>query len=306
MDNTVTRLAKVIDININTWAVKVEVNSINDINGFENSKQKEIDNPDWALPLLPKTLFTPPKIGELVIIFTPSVGDNNIQGRKYYIGPVISQDNHMYHEPADIGAAIDSTAKVAPDVELSRLQDTYGCFAGQNDVAVYGRKNCELILSDGRVELRADVRHYATGADENGNHILENTNDPSYIILRSSEDTSKGVGSTATIVADNINFIGNIGDGVAEPTTDTTSPYDTDILPTKKLEEIIASAHTLPFGDVLVDFLTEFVNVFVHHKHNYFLREPIKEDVNCETVKHLVDRTNNLKEELLSKNVRIN
>ena len=45
-------------------------------------------------------------------------------------------------------------------------------------------------------------------------------------------------------------------------------------LPFNKMTNIIKKAHQLPYGDILVDFLSDFVNMFKSHVHTYHETPP--------------------------------
>ena len=65
------------------------------------------------------------------------------------------------------------------------------------------------------------------------------------------------------------------------------------------MEEIIEKAHQLPYGDILIEFLSLFREAFLKHTHNFpsFPTCPADDVVNLANYK-----LNNI----LSKNIRIN
>ena len=65
------------------------------------------------------------------------------------------------------------------------------------------------------------------------------------------------------------------------------------------IQKIINKAHQLPYGDILVEFLTLFVDAFAKHVHPYPGLPP------CQTSEYLETTTYDLKK-MLSDSVRIN
>jgi hypothetical protein len=151
-----------------------------------------------------------------------------------------------------------------PDVAPSTNADSHGALAGNDDIALYGRKKNEIILTKDDVRIRCGSRLKENSAQGN---IIFNRNDPAYILLRHT-DTKNGnknneYRSTATIVADKINLIGN----------QSKEPFKTndkkDLIDNNEMQKIIDKAHKLPYGDILVEFLKMFVDAFAKHVHPY-------------------------------------
>ena len=55
----------------------------------------------YSYPLLPKTFRIVPKVGEGVLIFLSELGNND--SNRYYIGPIISQDQKLNFDQYDYG-----------------------------------------------------------------------------------------------------------------------------------------------------------------------------------------------------------
>ena len=72
------------------------------------------------------------------------------------------------------------------------------------------------------------------------------------------------------------------------------------------MKNILDTAHQLPYGDVLCDFLMAFLNMFNNHTHNYNNLPIVHGPTYLTFVNKYGVNGKNLKELLLSKTVRIN
>jgi hypothetical protein len=126
--------------------------------------------------------------------------------------------------------------------------------------------------------------------------------DPAYILLRHYDfdnnktgESAKKCRSTATIVADKINLLGNNSKQDNYKLTDRK-----DLITDEEMRKIIDTAHQLPYGDKLIEFLDIFRKAFLNHTHSHYLLPPIPDP---ETIPQLEGY--NL-ERMLSDTVRIN
>lgn len=247
----------------------------------------------YVLPLLPKMLHIKPKVGEWVVVFIMT--DNEGVKTRHYVGPIISQPHKMEEETSLLDAlSLFPGAHKDPEIAPSTKEGSHGAFAKDDEIAIYGRKKADIIMSDDDVRIRSGAR-VKDASDKN--NIVYNANDSAFIQLKHT-DENRGTEkwpyrSTATIVADNINLIGN----------NSKEPFKPDsrdqIYSDEKMQEIINKAHQLPYGDVLVDFLKLFADAFFEHQHPYPGMEPIGRN---NFVKLKEYNYNNL----LSQSVRIN
>ena len=82
------RIGTVLDIYDEQGGDRIKV-ALEPVDNFKSSKE-EID---FAIPALPKFLHVKPKIDEKVLIITED--PNNPDTQRYYIGPLISQENKL-------------------------------------------------------------------------------------------------------------------------------------------------------------------------------------------------------------------
>ena len=229
----------------------------------EDDRIKDDNKLPFAYPLLPKMLHVKPKQGESVLIILTEV--NNGYSDRYYIGPLISQPQFMDGDKFGVDSfSTYSDSFKEPDIAPSTNADSQGALVNNNDIAIYGRTKNDIILTDNDIRIRSGSRLKDTSVK---GHLVYNRTDPAYIHLKHS-DNKRGeendtYRSTATIVADKINLLSN------------TSKYPfkltdkNDLISDNEMQKIIESAHALPYGDKLVEFLNVFIDAFISHTHPY-------------------------------------
>ena len=288
MNGVVLRICQVIDIYDDTDGERIKVHL------RPEDDQLSDDEIPYAFPLLPKMFHIKPKIGELVLIILTESG--NGFSNRYYIGPIISQPQYMNDETY-INRALSlypGTQKM-PDMAPSANPNSRGAFAEDSDIAIYGRNKSDVILTDDDVRIRCGSR--LKNVNEKGG-ITFNRKDPAFIHLKHTDyergDVDDKYRSTATIVADKINLLGN----------QSNTPFKTndsyDLITNTEMNNILEKAHELPYGDLLVDFLKMFVKYFINHVHPY---PGVPQYSEGEGVKYL---SNFDFKSLLSESVRIN
>lgn len=263
---------------------------------YPADKRKTAREIPYAFPLIPKMVHIVPKVGEMVIIICDDL--NNPNSQRYYLGPIISQPQFLYHE-GSISATSLLKGGVMPELPSPEsYASMHGAFPKLNEVALVGRKNSDIILSDDDLRIRCGVRL----VDENDHSKVSfNKQTPSYIKLKHHpKKINENTESTATIVADKINLISN--DGEPYFNLSDTNEGITD----EEMAKIIEKAQRLPYGDILVNFLSLLLKMFKSHTHKYHNLPPCP-DTNSSIFdsKYGSDETN-LQKLLLSDNVRIN
>lgn len=298
--------------------------------GSNNDNVSTDDVLSNCFPLMPKHNAIIPKEGEIVLIFEfGSEGDKNPE--RFYVGPIISTLKNLNHQTLFSGAmgglAISPTATVA---DLNKIPETKGVFSEYDSdygYSIDGRDNADIVFKSSEIILRAGkfVR-------QNDNVTLNQTN-PAFIQIKhgfyvskkgSKSTSSAGCsafggcgGSTSTgggrgnvsvnnIVADKINLL-TYGDD-ARPNFNLTyrdnknnkTPYIDDA----ELNNILEKAHPLVFGDKLLEYLVALEQAFLNHKHNHLGLAPPMADQ--PTTKFFSTEAPKLREEMLSKNIKIN
>lgn len=281
LNNTVLRIAKVINTLDKDDGKRIQALVL------PEDAHTPISNIPYAFPLLPKMVHVTPKEGEAVLILTAKLDDANSQ--RFYLGPIIHQPQFMEHDNYELGATTlldGGTGEIS--VAPSYQPETFGALPKDEDVAIMGRKNSDIILGEDELRMQCGVRLL------DKQHLEFNKKDPAYIKLKRHEtELNDGTKSSATIVGENINLISTIGSPVFE-TTDNN-----DLISDEALNKVLEEAHVLPYGDILVNFLKIFVEAFKNHTHTYSGLKP-NQDL---TYKSLDEFDLN---DILSKHIRIN
>lgn len=242
----------------------------------------------YAYPLLPYMMHIKPKVGEAVLLIYSNTSDSS---QRFYIGPIIHQPQFVNKDVFSDAISLLKGYNDRTLVSVDRIPETRGIYPKNDEIAIMGRKDTDLIFSDNDVRLRCGVHK------TNKNNILEsvfNTQTPSFIKLKQHDHKfSNNTNTTATIVSENINLISTIGTPEFNVTDVNESISD------EEMAKIIETAHQLPYGDKLVDFLKLLLKAFNSHTHNYHNLPPIP-DMTYNAVNNF-----NLND-ILSKNVKIN
>lgn len=223
---------------------------------------KPIDKIPYAFPLLPKLIHIKPKVNESVLVFVTD--DNNQNSQRFYLGPIISQPQNLKMESYFESGKLLNGSFLPPNQAPSVNPETEGCFCGDNDVTMYGRGNTDIILGDKDLRIRCASRQFSF----NDKDFSFNRKNPSYIKLKEHDDLINRINqndsnTSATIVADEINLISNNGDPYFNLVDNKEQIND------EEMKKIVKEAHLLPYGDVLVDFLQKFLQMFKSHTHKY-------------------------------------
>lgn len=264
---------------------------------YPEDSRRDMEDIPYAYNLLPKMFTVLPKVGETVLVLLTTSGDGF--SNRYYIGPVISQIPKMEYDGHFSGSLSNfPDSLVKPKVAHTLITEAKGAFGDKEDVAIYGRKGTDIILKENDIRVRAGAR-----LDSNNKIGKEfNRLNPAYLKLKYSDTptivtTKNGeeikYSSTATLVADQISLIANNASNYFN-TTDNV-----DLISDDEMKKIIETAHVLPYGDVLVEFLKYFLRMFKEHAHPYPGMPTILPSGNEGFFNYDLDK-------ILSKNVRIN
>ena len=271
---------------------------------YPNDMSKSLDTIPYAFPINPKVFYSKPKVGEAVIIITSSAGTTSEM--RWYLGPVVSQLQFLDFCDFDEATSTLKNASISPE----KKEEENGLFGTDDDIAIYGRGNTDIILGENDLRIRCGSRLIDRYAAKRAKY----NKDSAYIKLKNYEtplvtrkdDTYGSVDTqttnTATIVADKINLISTNGN----PNISFGKEDENENISDEKMKEIIERAHRLPYGEELVDFLYLFMKMFSEHSHPSDGDKPINGDIDSQNFynRFNIDKKK-LGEKLLSKNVRI-
>lgn len=244
--------------------VRVRLNS--DRNGDKPLPPEKVP---WSFPLLPKTFQSIPKRGEGAFV----ICDENANGQRYYLGPVISQPQYNTECAKDNGVSLLNFGNKDSKKPLEKVgEKTVGAFPNNDDVAVVGRGAEDVILKydsstkASEVDIRAGIRCEPTN-DPNPNmigNIIFNEADPAYIQLKYKKGLCSlpEANSMINIVADRINLISNKDNNVAHNIHDKNN-----LIQDEKISDITYNLQPIPLGHQLIDYLITLQMVVLHHVH---------------------------------------
>ena len=260
----------------------------------DDSDCKTIDDLPYCYPLIPKHFHINPKVGEMVLVIVSVLGVT--KGRRWFIGPIISQQYALNYDPFKFSARslLDNGQIVSPLPRPDLNPDNEGTYPDREDIALQGRQNADLILKDNEVRLRCGFKREPKGLPKNT--LLFNREDLSYIQMKYKklkDHKGNNFSSSINIVADRINLLSH----------DSRTPFTLndrkDLITDEELVKILENAHPLVYGDDLVSFLKQLIEVIRTHTHPFSMDPP------CFTTPQINVLNTNL-DEMLSQSVRTN
>jgi hypothetical protein len=246
--------------------------------GIDNKISDE-DLP-YSNPLLPRFLHITPKVGEVVRVILEDI--KYPQRVRYWIGSVISQSHKIEYDNYYTALSTSKVGYFSPDKPVSTYPDANGVLPNINDIAIIGRINTDIILSENVVRIRA-------GKHENGNMFQLNLKNPAEISLNYDKNIDNTYNSNSIIMGDKIAFITHSGN----------PQYKTALLTPEDRDNIFQTGHPIARGDYLLTSLNVMRNAILEHLHGYSGLTPDDNNVINELKK--IDF-----EKILQKNIVIN
>ena len=301
-----------IDDDYSMGRIKVFIPGQPEVGGDDGTPQKDLP---WCYPMLQKFFSSTPKVGEGVLIFT--FDNQKTHSDRFYLGPLISQLDKLNNDPiGSTGLRPFSFTLFAPQVNPATIPALNGVFPRVDDIAIQGRDNTDLIFRKDEILLRAGkfVKVNKTQNNQNNPNFVElnnpydfefNRTTPGYIQIKNNVSFTPSVvnnpdiGSAINIVANKINLLTH-KDGAPRFNLANQENQLSD----GEMLNILANAHPLPFGDILVQYLKLLKNAFLNHVHNNNGKTPT--GLGDGAVKKFSDDATDLENRMLSKNIRIN
>ena len=257
------RFCEVLSVEDAYGSDRVLVKVLPEDGNIDGSKVSPYEKNFYAFPLMPKMFRVLQKKGECVLVLFTTTEANS---QRYYIGPIITQDNRMYSEPYQTAERFTRGGYEDFDANPRENEASYGVYPNETDIMISGRKNADIQITDNDVKIRAGVKL----CDETDKYnVTFNKENPSFVKLKYHNDAilDGSVKSTATIVADKINLFGNAS---SEPSVMITNEKrDNELIEDDELDKIMKDAHKIPYGDKLVEILKEIINVIRNHTHHF-------------------------------------
>lgn len=252
-----TRLCRVLSVTDEQAGGRIQVRFIPEDEDITDDK----DLP-YCFPLIPKMMHCLPKVNETVVVILPGAPKSN----RFYIGPIISQDYRMNFDPFDFQSRMflgtGNIGGVLPNPDND--PENEGTCPDIEDIALRGRKDADLILKDREIRLRCGFKKYPTGPAQTSLHF--NREDLGYILMRykkSKDHKGKDYSSSINLVADRINLLSH-----DSPEVFALSDRK-DLITDDEMKTILEKAHPLVYGDDLVAFLQDLVDIIRNHSHSF-------------------------------------
>lgn len=278
-DNTIIKIGQVESIDDEYAAGRIRARVVGDRYNNETP---------YAYPLLPYMMHIKPKVGEAVLLIYSNLGNSS---QRFYIGPIIHQPQFVNKDNFSDAISLLKGYNDRTIVSVDRIPEAQGAYPKKDEIAIMGRKDTDLIFSDNDVRLRCGV--HKTDRYNLLNCEFNKLN-PTFIKLKLHDTKfSNNTNTSATIVSENINLISTVG------TPEFNVSDVNESISDEEMAKIIETAHQLPYGDKLVDFLKLLLKAFNAHTHNYHNLPPIP-DMTYNAVNNF-----NLND-ILSKNIKIN
>jgi len=278
------------------------------------------DELPWAFPLIPKHYHIIPKIGEACWVFAPQAGQFKKITERLYIGPIISQLDRLDKEQTMTAKSFFDSALVDQSLNPQWQQDSVGIYPESGEdvrevgefIGLLGRQNNDVLLKDNELWIRVGKYNVTNNKKVFSEHPgfikMKNYKDVSPTYNRIDEagnvDFSSTYKTVTTVVSDEILLISSSPDAKGEdkymhhggkyPVNNPKEMVDDETI-----QEILETAHRLPYGDVLVDFLDKLRSAFLHHTHNIVLVEPVRD-------KEIENIAAYDLEQMLTNNIKIN
>lgn len=271
----------------------------------------DLNDLPWCHPMVPKFFTSLPRVGEGVFIITFS--DEKLNSDRLYLGPIISELTNLDMDPVSTTALGQFTfGLIASNVNIDSVPAIKGIFPKKDDIAIQGRYNTDILLRNNEILIRAGKFVESTPNDNNPYSFEFNTNTPGFFHIRNniplerkSDQTNEkqSIGSVTNIVSSKINLLTH-KDGT--PRFDLANQDDQ--ISDDEILKILETAHPLPFGDLMIQYLKLLKNAFLNHVHNNNGTPPtdLVTSGNQQAVLEFKKNAEDLENRMLSPNIKIN
>lgn len=288
-DDKVIRECEVLSVEDDKGGLRIKVRIAPD-----DADCKTIEELPWCYPLLPKHLHINPKVGEMVLVLVSTLGVT--KNRRWFIGPVVSQSYYLDYDPYKYSSRslLDQGKVVKPLPNPSLNPNNEGSTPNREDVAIQGRGNADVVLKENEAQIRCGFKKNESFEVED--KLTFNDEDLSYVQLKyKKQRDNKGndFSSVVNIVGDRINLLSH----------DSPLKYrlndKKELIDDEEMLKILDTGHPIVYGDELITFLKELINVIKTHTH------PFPGDPPCFTAPQIKTLNTDL-DKMLSKSVRSN
>jgi hypothetical protein len=265
--------------------------------------ESTIDELPWCYPMLQKFFISTPKVGELVFVMYPD--ESKKHSYRLYFGPILSSPTNLEYEDGNSTALTPFEFATQGEYKpISSVPALKGVYPTNTDIAIQGRYNTDLIFKKNQILIRAGKFVEVAENQNNPYGVQFNDVNPAYIQIKNDiKITQENSVSAVNIVANKINLLTH-KDG--SPRFNLANQEDQ--LNDEELLKILQTAHPLPFGDILIQYLILLKNAFQNHVHSSNGTPPCDLTIGGQglPVKEFQDKSKDLENRMLSKNIQIN
>ena len=265
--------------------------------------ESTIEELPWCYPMLQKFFMSTPKVGELVFIIYPD--ENKKHSYRLYFGPILSNPTNLNFDDGNSTALTPFEFATQGEYKpISSVPALKGVFPTNSDIAIQGRYNTDLIFRPNEILIRAGKFVEVGESNNNPYRFQFNTDTPAYIQLKNNINIGNESNISAiNVVANKINLLTH-----KDGTPRFNLANQDNQLSDDELLKILDSAHPLPFGDILIQYLRLFKRAFQNHVHSSNGTPPTDLTIGGQglTVKDFNDKSDDLENRMISKNIRIN
>ena len=205
----------------------------------------------WCYPLMPRFFHIFPSVGEMVRIFIEDI-KYPLRGR-FWLGSIISQQQKIGFDSTYTALSTTNMALTNPQPSVDTYPNAIGVYPLQEDIALVGRVNTDVILRINEVHIRA-------GKHNDGDVLSLNVKNPAEIsMVFEPLQNSTNFYSSSVIMSDKIALISHTG----------TPQYKAANLTSTDRANIFANSHPIARGDVLVEALNIIRDALLNHIHPY-------------------------------------
>lgn len=235
----------------------------------EDNNCKYIEDLPYCFPLLPKLIHVNPKVGEcvMVILTNPSAP----KGNRLFVGPVISQEYALNYDPFryQSRALLSGNNFATPLADPKMNPENEGSLLDREDIALRGRQNTDVVLKDNEVRIRCGFKQTPVGNPSDT--LLFNREDLAYVQMKykqMKDENDKDICSVINVVADRINLLSH------DSRTNFTLNDKKSLITDEEQLKIEQNAHPMVYGDELINFLKQLIEVIKTHVHTFALDPP--------------------------------
>lgn len=288
IDSKIFRECEVLSVKDDKAGLRIKVRLVP-----EDSDCLTVDELPYCYPLMPKHLHVNPKVGEMVLVSLSTLGQT--KGKRWFYGPIISQQYGLGYDAYKYSARsiLDKGKYVQPLPNPSLNPLNEGTLPDRDDIALQGRNNADVILKENEVRIRSGFKKNPNALPQDS--LVFNDKDLAYIQMKykkMKDGKGNDLSSVTNIVSDKINLL-------SHQSSDNFNLTDRkDLISDDELLKILENAHPMVYGDLLVSFLKQLVEIVRTHTHPFPMSPP------CFTTPQIKVLNTDL-DTLLSKNIKL-